>query len=150
MKRQQWSIVVINTKTKIKPQRIVKALQDCVGHLTLYIENHVGREREIKSETERRKILFHIASAQCSFLTLAGALGTGLFNSCFSLVSLVASESADQPSCRKHCSHVYHQLYHCTWICVTQYFPLGLPFTTQETSLAACHLTPRGSFFALV
>lgn len=117
----------------------MKTLQVCIDDFTLYIENCVGKERRIKSDTERRKLLFHVSPAHCSFLSPAEALGTGLFNPCFSLFSLVASESADQKR--------LILIYTWTWMCVSQCFPLGLPFTTQETRWALCHLTERGSYF---
>lgn len=82
----------------------MKALRVCMGHFTLYTENCVGKEREIKSDRERRKLLFHISSTHSFLLSPADALGGGLLNSCFSLVSLVASESADQLPHRMHCS----------------------------------------------
>lgn len=88
-------------------------------------------------------MLFHVSFAHCSFLSPAEALGAGLFSSCFSPVSLVASESADQ----KSLIPIYTTSFTWSWVCVSQCFPVGLPFTTQETSWALCHLTAGGSFF---
>jgi len=83
---------------------MVNSLQDYTGHFTLYVSNDVERQREMKSATERRKLLFHISPAVFSFPSPAGAVGIGLFCSCFSLGSLVASQSVGQPTSRNDCS----------------------------------------------
>lgn len=106
---------------------------------TVYRESCRG-EKEIKSDTERMKLVFHISSAHSSSLSPSEALGRDLLNSWFSLVSLVASESEDQ----KDLFPIYTTSFTCTWVCVSWCFPLALPFTTQETSWAGFHLTARG------
>ena len=143
--------MALYTKNKINTQWIVNTLQDYIDHFTLYISNDVRREREIKSATERRKLFFHISPADCSFPSSVGAVGTGLFSLCFSLDSLVASQSMGQPSSRKHYSpFIPPALPVYLGMCYTVPSS-GQPFITQETtSQLVCHLSLRWSFLALV
>ena len=142
--------MALYTKTKRNTQGIVNTLRDYIDHLTVYISNDVGREREIKSATERRKLHFHISPADCSFSSSAGAAGTGLFSSfliwqpcdftvCGSPIKQKALFSIYTTSFISVLKHVVHSTF--LWDC------LSILKRQQARLLAFCHQDDLFFFF---